>query len=271
MHTTSRLGRRGVTVILVVALGLIGWAVVHSYQNHSGVRLRALHSLEAGTGNGQSPASGGNGSDNRSGPTSTPGGAPVSGGALPTGPSVGLPIGAVDINPPAIGDDSSSSGGDAPQPTSGSGGDGSGPTTAPTPTDVSVAILTPLISSSKFGATVGFLLACNTAAGTISAAAAQIHGLSAVLSPVLSAISPACGKLSDSAVVNLDKLNKDIGVLQAADPMTAPYFAALNTVFAQMNVIAPQLPPLAGLIEALGPLVDFFQGTPSSPAGAPTS
>jgi hypothetical protein len=257
MHTVSQTGRRVVIVILVTLLGLIGYAVVQSYQGHDKVRLRALQALQAGGAAGQ-PQNSTNGSAAPSGTGASTGLPGLAGaGTLPGLPNVVLPIGAVDVNPPSLND--SGSGNDAPPPAGGTGG-GTGSTTPPPSPGVSVAVLTPLISSSKFGASVGFLLACNTGAGTLSAAAAQVPGLSKVLAPVLSAISPACGKLSDQAVASLTTLNSNIAVLQAADPMTAPYFKALNQVFRQLDVVAPQLPPLEGLIEALGPMVAFFQG-----------
>jgi hypothetical protein len=119
-----------------------------------------------------------------------------------------------------------------------------------------------LLSTSEFGASVGFLLVCNTAVGSLSAAASQIPGLSQVIAPAIEQISPECSKLSSSAVSSLNELNSQLAVLQGLTPDTQPYFAALNTVFSTLNVLAPELEPLSGTITALGPLVDFFSGQP---------
>jgi hypothetical protein len=126
-----------------------------------------------------------------------------------------------------------------------------------------VAVLSPLLDTFQFGASVGFLLACNTAAGSVSAAAAQVPGLSQVITPVIAEISPECGKLSAEAVSGLSTFNSELGVLQGLTPGSAPYFAELNKVFATLNTLAPQLEPLSGTITALGPLVDFFSGQSS--------
>jgi hypothetical protein len=136
-------------------------------------------------------------------------------------------------------------------------------TSTPATSQVNVAVLTPLLDTFQFGASVGFLLACNTAAGSISAAASQVPGLSEVITPVLAQISPECGKLSASAVSGLNTLNSELGALQALNAGSAPYFAELNKVFATLNMLAPQLQPLSGTITALGPLVAFFSGQPS--------
>jgi hypothetical protein len=107
-------------------------------------------------------------------------------------------------------------------------------------------------------------LACNTAAGSVSASAALVPGLSQVLTPVLAEISPECSELSASAVTYLNTLNNELGLLQGLNPGTAPYFAELNKVFATLDALAPQLEPLSGTITALGPLVEFFSGQPQS-------
>jgi hypothetical protein len=87
--------------------------------------------------------------------------------------------------------------------------------------------------------------------------------LTQVLTPVIAQISPECGKLSASAVSNLNMFNQELGALQGLTPGSAPYFADLNKVFATLNTLAPQLEPLSGTITALGPLVNFFSGQPS--------
>jgi hypothetical protein len=144
-------------------------------------------------------------------------------------------------------------------PSGGSGVQSSPPTTTP----VDVAFLTPTLDISEFGASVGFLLACNTAAGSISAAVSQVSGLSQVLLPVMKEIAPLCGDLSSEAVANLEKFNQELSALQFLTPASAAYFNDLNAVYATLDALAPELQPLTGTITALPPLVDFFSGQPS--------
>jgi hypothetical protein len=128
---------------------------------------------------------------------------------------------------------------------------------------VDVAVLSPFLSVSQFGSSVGFLLVCNTGAGALSAAASQIPGLSQVIAPVISQISPLCGKMSSAAVTNLAELNDQLKVLQGLTPDTAPYFAQMNQVYAVLDQLAPELQPLSGTLTSIGPLVNFFSGQSS--------
>jgi hypothetical protein len=125
---------------------------------------------------------------------------------------------------------------------------------------VSVALLTPFLSTLQFGSSVGFLLACNTGAGSLTAAASQIPGLSKVIDPAIAEISPQCSKLSAEAVTNLNVLNTELAVLQGINPGTQAFFTEANKVFATLTTLSPELEPLTGTIGALGPLVDFFSG-----------
>jgi hypothetical protein len=127
-----------------------------------------------------------------------------------------------------------------------------------------VPVLSALLSTFEFGSSTGFLLACNTAAGSVSAAAAQVPGLSQVLTPVLSQVSPSCGKLSAAAVSGLETMNDDLAALQPLTPGSAPFFKALNAVLADANAVAPYLQPFSGTISSLGPLISFFSGAPPS-------
>jgi hypothetical protein len=106
-------------------------------------------------------------------------------------------------------------------------------------------------------------LVCNTGAGTLSAAAAQVPGLSQVLGPVISQISPLCEKMSTAAVNDLTQFNNQLRVLQGLTPGTAPYFAEMNQVYAVLDRLAPDLEPLSGALTSIGPLVTFFAGQKS--------
>ncbi|MDQ1539012.1 MAG: hypothetical protein QOE58_3405, partial [Actinomycetota bacterium] len=233
------------------------------YKAHSGVRARALQALEAAAA--------------ARGATS----GPALAGGGESGAGITIPVGQVDTSPSPV---TGASGDPAAGPTTGSaptdpsdsgggsgstGGDAGGapPSNAPPPTHVSVVVITPLLSTLQFGASTGFLLACNTAAGSVSAAVAQVPGLSQVLTPVLSQISPLCGQLSAAAVSGLQTMNTRLAVLAPLTPATAPYFAALNQVFAAADAVAPYLQPFSGTITSLGPLVQFFSGSP--PPGGP--
>jgi hypothetical protein len=129
--------------------------------------------------------------------------------------------------------------------------------------EVSVAVLTPLLSVSKFGASFGFLLVCNTGVGALSAAAGQVPGLTKVINPVITQISPLCTKLSAQSVDELNELNSQLKVLDGLNQGTAPFFAEMNNVFAVLDQLAPELQPLSGTLTSIGPLVDFFAGPPS--------
>lgn len=130
--------------------------------------------------------------------------------------------------------------------------------------DVHVAVLSPMISTMEFGATVGFPLMCNTGAGTLSAAVAQIPGASDVLIPVFTEAAPACADLSTQGGEGLTTMNDQLGPLEALNPMMAPGFDATEPVFEQLNSVAPNLQPFSGTIASLGPMVEFFEGPPKS-------
>jgi hypothetical protein len=134
----------------------------------------------------------------------------------------------------------------------------------PGPGDVHVAVLSPLISTMEFGATVGFPLMCNTGAGTASAGVAQIPGASDVLTPAFAQFSPFCGSVSEKGGQGLATMNDQLAPLEAINPVTAPGFAAMAPVFQQTNTLAPNLQPLSGFITSLGPMVEFFEGRPKS-------
>jgi hypothetical protein len=130
--------------------------------------------------------------------------------------------------------------------------------------DVHVAVVSPLISTMEFGATVGFPLMCNTAAGTASAGVAQIPGASDVLTPAFAQFSPFCGSVSEQGGEGLATMNNQLAPLEAINPATSPGFAAMAPVFEQLNTLAPNLQPLSGFITSLGPMVEFFEGAPKS-------
>jgi hypothetical protein len=257
----------GNTARLVVALACLGAVVVVgvfgtlSYRHHAGVQRRALTSLEKTVSAKASHKSKGTSPKNSSSPTGTV--SPLSGVG-----SVSLPIGQVEASSPVAAASLPSfplGGGSttiASTPAGSAGGSGSSPPAATS--EVDVAVLSPFLDTLQFGASVGFLLTCNTGAGAVSAAASQIPGLSQVLTPVLAEISPECGKLSAEAVSELNTFNQDLAALQGLTPASAPYFAALNKAFATLNTLAPDLQPLTATITALGPLVDFFSGGPAS-------
>lgn len=132
------------------------------------------------------------------------------------------------------------------------------------PGGVHVAVLTPMISTMEFGATVGFPLMCNTGAGTLSAPVAQIPGASDVLIPVFTQASPACADLSTQGGGGLRAMNDQLGPLEALNPVITPGFDAMVPVFEQLNSFAPSLQPFSGTITSLGPMVAFFAGPPKS-------
>jgi hypothetical protein len=256
MYSRHVLRAVGVGALLVAVIGCGAFAA-HLSQQHSAFRSKALHELEASALSSEfrsRPVGG-----QRKQHQSLSQGPDHSGSSLSTAQeeSLTLPIGPVLLNPSTGG---TSVGSTVPTIPAGPSSTTSSGGTAPTA--VSVAILTPLLSTFQFGGTVGFLLVCNTGAGSLSAAASQVPGLSQVLAPVVAQISPDCSELSAQAVAGLNKLNSELGVLQGLTPATEPYFNELNLVFANLNQLAPQFEPLTGTITDLGPLVDFFSGEP---------
>jgi hypothetical protein len=252
--------RMVVAALCLAGLVVTGFAAASSYQRHGDVRGRALRMLQMSA---ESKVHQRTGPKNAN-PTGSSGSQAVTGGAVANAASVvaSFPDGQIDNQIPSVsGGVATESAPDTTTPTL-SGGGGSTSDSTP-PATGNVAVLTPFIDTSEFGASVGFLLACNTGVGAISASAAEVPGLSKVLAPVIAQISPLCGKLSTEAVNELTEFNDQLRVLNQLTPDTAPFFAELNNVFATLNTLAPELEPLSGTITALGPLVEFFSSEPS--------
>jgi hypothetical protein len=247
---------------MVAVLGLVAAGII-SNLNHGNVQKQALHQLQASFAKGKSSGSTPKGSQGPTSP-STSTGATSSGLSSGLGDlSASLPIGPIAVN----GDTGGSSTTPAPSasaaPGSNSSNGGKTPSGGSAPTSsINIAVLTPFLKTAQFGASVGFLLVCNTAAGSLSAAAAQVPGLLQVISPVITQISPDCSKLSASAVTYLNMFNSELGGLQGLNADSQAYFNQLNLVFATLNKLAPDLQPFTGTITALGPLVDFFASQP---------
>lgn len=261
-------GNRSRRLISRSVLGalLIGVVVAagFSYSDHARIRTGALGLLTNSKGPAaplipggpevSGPVAGSGSSGPEGGPTSAP-----DGGSVASSGGLGSPPGQISL-PDA------SPGAPLPAPSStasndGSPGGGSGST--PTGQAVDIPLLSPFLSVSQFGASVGFLLVCNTGAGALSAATAQVPGLSAVMDPVISQVSPLCEKLSSAAVSGLAQLNDQLRVLQGITPATAPFFAQMNQVYAVLDQLATEIRPLSGTLTAIGPLVNFFAGQAS--------
>lgn len=131
------------------------------------------------------------------------------------------------------------------------------------PKEAKVAVLSPMISTMEFGATVGFPLMCNTGAGTLSVFVAQIPGASEALTPGLSQLAPFCADAATQGGAGLQKFNESIAPLEAINPVAAPGFEAMTPLFEQMNAVAPSFQPFSGAITSLQPMVEFF-GPPAS-------
>jgi hypothetical protein len=241
----SRLLSLLVAAVAIAVIGL-GAEVRSSYNDHGDVRARVLADLERSSSARSIRAGSGAPSD-----------------ASPSG-SVDLPLGKVTTSFPgsALAGGVELPAGSSPPAVPGSTPPTSGSDPVP-PSRVSVAILSPLLETSKFGASVGFLLVCNTGAGALSAAASQVPGLSTVIGPAIAQISPLCGQMSVAAVDGLTELNDQLRVLNGLTPGTAPFFAAADQVFAVLDRLAPELEPLSATLTSIGPLVDFFQGQAS--------
>jgi hypothetical protein len=241
----------------LIALLVVG---VRSYQAHAAIRQAALHQLVSTADKRNTTSK--HPLTSRSGPT-TPGVSGTPPALTPAELGISLPIGTVNAVTPDL---PSSVTGSATTPmTTSAASSPAGPPSAPAGSSmVTIALLTPLIETSQFGASVGFLLGCNSGVGTLTAVATQVPGLTNVLDPVLAQVGPECSKLSAQAVSSLNTLNSDLAALEGLTPGTKPYFAALDTVFAELNTVAPEVEPLTGTLTALGPLVDFFSAQPQA-------
>jgi hypothetical protein len=152
----------------------------------------------------------------------------------------------------------------SPSPSSGDeSSPASGPEVPPFSTDVAeehdVALMTGLLEMGEFGATVGLLLTCQTGTGALAAAAAEA-GLGDELLPVLAEIPNACAQLSDAAVEQIAAMHDAVLAMESLDPATNAFLDAARQFQTALAALTDQTGPLDPLVDALGPMIDFFRG-----------
>lgn len=243
MSRSVRIVGLALAALLVGGIAVVGWDARADQRN---LRERLVADYVAGLNRSAGPA-----------PSVAPTDAVDGGGAL--GGSGG-PVGFGSVGEPS-------------SSTSGSAGDGKTvggsalddiPTSVPKAPisfeEVDVRLLTPLLDMARFGSTAGFLLACNTAGGTISQGAAEFPGTEQVVAELVGQLSIACAQFSEVAEENLDQLAVAMADLAATNPLSEAFYEALVPFFDALDSLAPHLDPLGDVIAGLRPIIAFFIG-----------